>query len=111
MPKALDPLLKNRAALFWTLHVGGWLAYALSQLAGTLIYDEKYKHMTGSVKVIAIAAVSGFLLSLQLRYIYQRLWNRSPQTIFAVALTSRYLLALVCRVIIDYSYREFTSHA
>jgi two-component system LytT family sensor kinase len=109
MPKALDPLLKNRTALFWTLHVGGWAAYALSQLAGTLIYDEKYKHMSGSVTVIAIAAVSGFLLSLQLRYIYQRLWNRSPQTIFAVALISCYLFALIWRVIINSAYLEFTS--
>ena len=44
---SLDPLLKNRAALFWTLHVGGWLAYALSQYLGTLLYDNKYEQMTG----------------------------------------------------------------
>ena len=43
----LDPLLKNRTALFWTLQVGGWLAYALSQYLGTLLYDAKYEHMTG----------------------------------------------------------------
>ena len=29
----LGPLLKNRASLFWMLHVGGWLAYALSQFS------------------------------------------------------------------------------
>ena len=30
--------------------------------------------MTGYLKVIAIATVCGFLLSLELRYIYRRLW-------------------------------------
>ena len=66
----LDPLLKNRVALFWTLQLGGWLAYALSQYLGTLIYDTKYEHMTGYTTVIGVATISGFLLSLELRYIY-----------------------------------------
>ena len=68
---SLDPLLKNRAALFWTLQIGGWLAYALSQYLGALLYDTKYEHMAGYTTVIVIATVSGFLLSLELRYIYR----------------------------------------
>ena len=48
----LDPLLKNRVALFWTLQIGGWLAYALSQYLGTLLYDTKYEHMMGYTTVI-----------------------------------------------------------
>ena len=39
---SLDPLLKNRSALFWTMHIGGWSAYAVSQYLGTLLYDTKY---------------------------------------------------------------------
>ena len=98
---SLDPLLKNRAALFWTLHVGGWLAYALSQYLGTLMYDEKYEHMTGYGTSSPIAAVSGFLLSLELRYIYRRLWNRSPRTIIGVRCSAAYVFALMWRVIIN----------
>jgi len=108
---SLDPLLKNRTALFWTLHVGGWLAYALSQYLGTLLYDAKYEHMRGYVMVIMIAAVSGFLLSLELRYIYRRLWTRSPRVIIVVALLSCYLLALVWRVIINSATLQFTSES
>ncbi len=104
----LDPLLKNRVALFWTLQVGGWLAYAVSQYLGTLIYDTKYVHMTGYLTVISIATVSGFLLSLELRYIYRRLWTSSPLVIFIVAPLSCYLLALVWRVIINSAYLRFT---
>jgi membrane-bound acyltransferase YfiQ involved in biofilm formation len=65
----LDPLLKNRETLFWTLHIGGWTAYALSQYLGTLLYDDKYEHMKGYLTVIVIAAISGFLLALELRYV------------------------------------------
>jgi signal transduction histidine kinase len=106
---SLDPLLKNRVALFWTLHIGGWLAYAVSQYLGTLLYDSKYEHMRGYLTVILIAAVSGFLLSLELRYIYRRLWTRSPRLIIFVALLSCYLFALVWRVIINSAYLQFTS--
>jgi len=79
----LNPLLKNRSALFWTLHVGGWLAYAVSQYLGTLLYDVKTEHLQIYLAVIVIAAVSGFLLSLELRYIYRRLWTRSPQVMIS----------------------------
>jgi two-component system LytT family sensor kinase len=104
---SLDPLLKNRVALFWTLHVGGWLAYAVLQYLGSLLYDTKYEHMTGYLTVILIAAVSGFLLSLELRYIYRRLWTRSPRVIIFVALLSCYLFALIWRVIINSAYLRY----
>ena len=107
----LDELLKNRTAQFWTLHIGGWLAYALSQYLGTLLYDTKYEHMTGYSTVIAIAAVSGFLLSLELRYIYRRLWTQSPIIIVTVALVCCWVFALLWRVIINSSYLRFTSDA
>jgi len=105
----LDPLLKNRVALFWTLQIGGWVAYALSQYLGTLIYDTKDEQMAGYTSVIGIATISGFLLSLELRYIYQRLWTRSPRVLIAVALLSCYVFALVWRVIINSSYLQYTS--
>jgi two-component system, LytTR family, sensor kinase len=105
----LEPVLKNRTAAFWTLHVGGWSAYAISQYLGTLLYDAKYEHMTGYLSVIVIAAISGFLLSLELRYIYRRLWTRPPRVIIVVALLSCYLFALVWRVIINSAYLQFTS--
>jgi two-component system LytT family sensor kinase len=104
-----NPLLKNRAALFWTLHIGGWLAYAVSQYVGSLLYDTKYEHMSGYLTVILIAAASGFLLSLELRYIYRRLWTRSPRVIVAVALVSCYLFALIWRVIVNSAVLRYMS--
>ena len=105
----LDSLLKNQKSLFWTLQIGGWLAYAVSQYLGTLLYDAKYEHMVGYTTVIGVATVSGFLLSLELRYIYRRLWTCSPRVIVPMALLSCYLFALVWRVIINSAYLQHTS--
>ena len=104
----LTPLLKNRSALFWALHVGGWLLYAVSQYLGTLLYNIKPEHMQGYITVIGVATGSGFLLSLELRFIYRRLWLRSPQVIIVGALLSCYLFALVWRVIINSAYLQYT---
>jgi two-component system, LytTR family, sensor kinase len=108
MSLRLDALLKNRSALFWTLHVGGWLGYLVSQYLGTLLYEHKSENLAGYLIVIVIAAVSGFLLSLELRYIYRRLWISSPRMIIAGALISCYLFALVWRVIINSAYLTYT---
>jgi signal transduction histidine kinase len=111
MSGKIDRLLKNRAILFWVLHIGGWLGYAGSQFLGTLLYEEKYEHMRGYFAVIGIATASGFLLSLELRYIYRRAMTRSPRVIMAVTLLSCYLFALVWRVIINSAYLRFTSES
>jgi len=108
MSLRLDLLLKNRSALFWTLQVGGWLGYLVSQYLGTLLYEHKSENLAGYLTVIVIAAASGFLLSLELRYIYRRLWISSPRMIIVGALISCYLFALVWRVIINSAYLTYT---
>ena len=35
-----DPLKNNRAALFWTLHIAGWLGYGVAQYVGSLVYPS-----------------------------------------------------------------------
>jgi two-component system LytT family sensor kinase len=101
----IDPLRHNRASLFWVLHSGGWAAYVISQLLGAMLYEK----MTGYPYVIVIAAISGFFLSLTLRYICRWLWRRqhSPRVMIAVGLLSCYTLALIWRVIINLAYQHF----
>ena len=70
----LDPLRYNRETLFWVLHSGGWVAYFVAQILAAMLYDK----LAGLYSVIIIATVSGFLLSLLLRYICRWLWLRSP---------------------------------
>jgi two-component system LytT family sensor kinase len=95
--RAPDPLRYNRNSLFWVLHTGGWLGFAVTQYVGAFIYEK----MTGYFFIVAIAAVSGFLVSLELRYIYRRLWTRSPKVIAAVVLLCCWVFALLLRIIIN----------
>jgi two-component system, LytTR family, sensor kinase len=98
----LDPLRHNRNALFWLLHTGGWVAYAVAQLMGAWLLSRETKLWA----VICIAAASGFVLSLTLRYIYRVLWDRGVKTFLIGALVSCYALALGWRVIINTSYQR-----
>jgi len=105
----IDSLVKNRTALFWTLQIGGWVGYVASLWLGTLVYDIKYEELTSYVRVYLIAGLSGFLLSLELRYIYRRIWLLSPRVQIAVALIVCWLFALIWRVIINSAYLRLTA--
>ena len=107
VPGPLDKLLKDRTRRPGRCRsAGGW--YALPQTT-TPLDEHKYEATQGYTTVILIATVSGFLLSLELRYIYRRLWGKSPRVIIGGALLSCWLFALVSRVIINSAYLRFTS--
>ena len=103
MAARIDPLRYNRASLFWVLHSGGWAAYVISQLLAAMLYEK----MTGYPYVIIIAAISGFFLSLGLRYVCRWLWGKqSPRMMIGVSLAACYLIALGWRVIINLAYQH-----
>jgi len=98
----LDTLRKNRNALFLALHGAGWGAYGIAQYLGALLFEKDGSYQL----VVAVAAVSGFVLSLPLRYVYRGLWRRPPLTVLAVALPTCYVIALAWRLIVNTSYHR-----
>jgi two-component system, LytTR family, sensor kinase len=93
----------NRNVLFWSLHAAGWAAYGLTQYFGALLYDKPSSY----ARVIAVSAVAGFILSMPMRYIYRRLWNRPPRARIAGVLVTCYVTALALRIVINLSYKAF----
>jgi len=93
----LDSLRTNRNVLFWTLHTAGWSVYGLTQYFGASLYEmpENYGSM------LVLATVAGFLLSIPMRYVYRRLWGRSPQAIALGILVTSYVIALPLRAVIN----------
>src|SRR5437868_4701176 len=65
----LEQIRTNRNVLFWSLHAAGWAAYGITQYFGALLYEKPSSY----ARVIAVAAISGFILSMPMRYIYRRL--------------------------------------
>src|SRR3954464_4996304 len=102
-----DPLRTNRNALFWTLQAFGWLAYFAAQYLGSWVY-QKLDEMPNYAWVVALAAVSGFLFSLELRFIYRRLWQKPPAFMAFGVLVCCYGFALLWRVIINGAYMHYT---
>ncbi len=99
----LDDVRRNRNLLFWGLHTLGWSAYLITQYMGALLYDKPPAY----IKVVLVAAASGFLLSAPLRYLYRQLWGRHPTTIIPLVLLSAWLTALAWRVCINVAYGYF----
>ena len=99
----LEQVRTNRNVLFWSLHAAGWAAYGITQYFGALLYEKPSSY----ARVIAIAAVCGFLLSMPMRYIYRRLWGRPPRTMVVGVLATCYVTALALRIVINLSYKYF----
>src|SRR5580658_3248017 len=100
---ALLSLRTNRNVLFWSLHAAGWAAYGITQYFGALLYEKPASY----ARVIAVSALAGFVLSMPMRYIYQRLWNRPPRTMILGVLATCYITALALRFVINLSYKQF----
>ncbi len=99
----LDRLRIPRNTLFWCLHAAGWAGYACVQFLGSLLHDKE----PGYQQVIFAAAISGFIVTMPLRYIYRVLWRKSPHTILiGIAITS-YVTALAWRVCVNLAYDRF----
>jgi two-component system, LytTR family, sensor kinase len=99
----LDQFRTNRSVLFWSLHAAGWAAYGITQYFGALLYEKPASY----ARVIAVSAIAGFVLSMPMRYIYRRLWNRPPRTMILGVLATCYITALGLRFVINFSYKAF----
>ena len=99
----LDDLRRNRNQLFWGLHTLGWSAYLITQYMGALLYEKPPEY----IKVILVAAGSGFLLSAPLRYVYRWLWSKRPFVLIPLVLFAAWTTALAWRVVINTSYARF----
>jgi len=72
----LTALIRSQARLFWTLHLGGWLAWGLfAKYAYTraALEDTPPRYLLYVMMITAIAIV----LSAGMRLVYRRLWGRA----------------------------------
>ena len=99
----LEQIRSNRNVLFWGLHAAGWAAYGISQYFGALLYEKPASY----ARVIAVSAITGFVLSAPMRYIYRRLWGRPLGKLVVGVLATCYMTGLVWRIVINLSYKLF----
>ena len=99
----LTQLKRNRNLLFWSLHVLGWSAYGISQYVGAMLYGKPVAY----VEYIAVAAISGAILSAPLRYICRWLWTKPPATMIAGGFAAAYVTACLLRIPMNWFYHRY----
>ena len=81
--------MRDRGRLFWILNVAGWTGYTLAAWLGALAHEKPDSY----IAVIVASAVTGFLATIPLRYLYRRLWSRHIVVLGAAMLLTSYVIA------------------
>ena len=85
-----DHIFRDRSRLFWTLNIAGWAGYMAAAWLGALAHEKPESYFA----VIAATAVSGFIATIPMRYLYKRLWSRSPLMLGLGMIITCYVIAL-----------------
>ena len=90
----LDDLFRNRQRLFWTLNLAGWAGYTIAAWLGSLAYEKKEAFLA----VILVRTAIAVAATIPMRYVYRRLWNRSPLAMAVGILVTCYVVVLAWRL-------------
>lgn len=85
----VDQLFRDRSRLFWILNIAGWTGYTLAAWLGALAHEKPESYFA----VIVATAVTGLLITILLRWIYRRLWSRSPLALALGMLVTCYVFS------------------
>ena len=88
-PVTFAELFRDRSRFFWILNIAGWAGYALAAWLGALAHEKPEAYFA----VIVASAVSGFLATLMLRSLYQKLWSKSVAVLGTATLVTCYVVA------------------
>ncbi|MBU2916475.1 histidine kinase [Psychrosphaera sp. F3M07] len=96
-------LIEDRKRFFWLLHFSGWLGFALVHYIGSFMNDMRDIY----VFIIISNAWFGALLTLPLRYVYQRIWDMAPWKLILAILSASYVVGSIWVVMQNFTYWEF----
>lgn len=94
MTDSLQKLLRDRTWLFWTLNVAGWSGYAIAASIGALAHGKPDSY----IALYLAAGFLGFVISLPMRYLYQKLWDRPVLQLALGMLVTSYVLGMIWRI-------------
>ena len=102
----LDDLFRNRQRLFWTLNLAGWAGYTIAAWLGSLAYEKKEAFLA----VILVRTAIAVAATIPMRYVYRRLWNRSPLAMAVGILVTCYVVVLAWRLPMNLLYWDWIKH-
>lgn len=102
----LNQLFRDRGRLFWILNIAGWTGYALAAWLGALAHEKPEAYFA----VIAATAVTGLIITLPMRWVYRRLWFRSPLTLAMGMIVTSYVIGLGWRWLQNVLYYDWVKN-
>jgi len=99
-------IFEDRHRQFWILHSLGWLGFALVAFLGSLFQEMRDAYLL----VVALDAYAGWLLTIPLRYFYQRIRSWHPVALIATVLLASLVTAACWSVIKNFNYWEIYRH-
>jgi len=85
----INKLLENQKVLFWFLQTSGWLGYGFITWIGVKAHEAPSAYNY----VIVVTVVSGFYLTILLRYMFHIFWKMKPLMTAISSISSCYLLS------------------
>ena len=98
--------IEDRNRLFWLVHTAGWLGFALIHYLGSLLHELRDIF----VVIIFLNTYSGWLLTIPLRYFYQRIWYLSLVKMALTTILVSYLVGVVWQVVKNATFWEIYRH-
>jgi two-component system LytT family sensor kinase len=103
----IEKVFQDRGRLFWILNIAGWTGYTLAAWLGALAHEKPESYFA----VIVATAVTGLIITVPMRWIYRRLWSRSPLTLAAGLLVTSYVIAFGWRWLQNYLYYDWVKNS
>ncbi|MAD74382.1 MAG: sensor histidine kinase [Rheinheimera sp.] len=99
-------VFEDRNRQFWILHSLGWLGFAIVNYLGSLVQETRDAYLI----VVALDAYVGWLITIPLRYLYQRIWFWQPWRMILLVLVVALLIAAIWTIVRNFNYWEIYRH-
>lgn len=102
----LNTFFEDRKRQFWLLHTLGWLGFALVNYLDSLIEYNRDAYLI----VVILDAYVGWLITIPLRYCYQRIWFWAPWKMILSVLLLVILVVVIWTSVRNFNYWEIYRH-
>ena len=102
----MSKFFEDRARQFWLLHTLGWLGFAIVNYLGSLVQETRDAYLI----VIGLDAYIGWLITIPLRYAFQRIWFWPPWKMVITVLLLALVAAAIWTAVRNFNYWEIYRH-